>query len=286
MAMFDQLTQDPYVEGPRAVQEYWCAKAEAVGDELGVPEIRLAKWARISREHDERIARILTENTHWYGGSLVAEARPVLRRFSRALGPFMRAWQHAIRPDSSENSPWSADVARIVLRCIVMQLWRDAVTEDSWMYRPLSDEADEAVRARFMTNKSYTVVSMGDWTRGLMKHARQQFVRYSKDRIRQILQQRRELERTTIVEEFTALDDDDLRRAFIMTKNLKIGRWARGANIRTLDADQFEFEQQQLVKMGITNPNVELVMVESTAQPMGEEAEEDGYDLGDANADD
>jgi hypothetical protein len=286
MTMFDQLTQDPFVEGPRAVQEYWCAKAEAVGDELGIPEIRLAKWARISREHDERIARILTENTHWYGGSLVAEARPVLRRFSRALGPFMRAWQHAVRPDSSENSPWSVDVARIVLRCIVMQLWRDAVSEDSWMYRPLSDVADEAVRARFMTNKSYTAVSVGDWTRGLMKHAKQQFVRYSKDRIRQILQQRRELERTTIVEEFTALDDDDLRRAFIMTKNLKIGRWARGANIRTLDADQFEFEQQQLVKMGITDPNVELVMVESTAQQMGEEAEEDGYDLGDANADD
>jgi hypothetical protein len=284
--MFYKLTEDPFVEGPRAVQEYWCAKTEAAGDELGVPNINIAKWARISREHDERIAKILSENTVWYGGSVTPAMRPVLRRFSRALGPFLRAWQRDVRSDSSESSPWSADAARIILRCFVIQLWRDAVTEDSWMYRPLTDERDNDIQASFMENKAYTVRSIGDWTRGLMKHAKQQFVRYSKERIRQILQQRRELERTTIVEEFAALDDDDLRRAFIQTKNLKIGRWARGANIRTLDADQFEFEQQQLVKMGITNPNVELITVAGAEQQEGVEGGEEGYDLGDDNTDD
>jgi hypothetical protein len=96
---------------------------------------------------------------------------------------------------------------------------------------------------------------VADWTRALLLHIKQQFMRYSKERIKQVLQQRAELERTSVVQEFKDLNDDDLRATYIMMKQFKIGRWARGANIQKLDADQFDFEQKQLEKMGI-QPNM------------------------------
>jgi hypothetical protein len=236
----DRMTEDPFIEGPRAVQEYWCAKTEAGGNAYGIHNTRGARWSAISRQHNERINDILQKNSDWEGSEVLDEMRPVLRRVGQALGPIMRAWQRAVRP-GPETGPWTAEVARSVLRCFVLQIWRDALMGSSWAYRGIDSPAvREAITGQ-----------MAIWTRGLMRHAGHQFIRYSKERIQQILQQRAELERNTVVEEFKAIKDDDLRVAYNIAKQLKIGRWGRGFK---LDADQFEFEAQQRQKMGIDAP--------------------------------
>jgi hypothetical protein len=271
------MTVDPFVEGPRAVQEYWCAKTEAAGNAYGVHDTKGARWAGISREHNERINDILQKNSEWEGSDVSEELQPVLRRIGRALGPIMRAWQRAVRP-GSESGPWTVEEAQTVLRCFVFQIWRDALTGSSWVYRDV-----ESVGVR-----ESIVGQVAIWSRSLMRHAKQQFVRYSKERIQQVLQQRAELERTTIVEEFKAIKDDDLRVAYNITKQLKIGRWAQGSNIHKLDADQFEFESEQRRRMGVVDAPVDPALLEGAARAAaavedfglgGGGPEEDGYDV-------
>ena len=205
------------------------------------------------------------------------EMRPVLRRVGQAIGPLMRAWQRAVRP-GPESGPWTVEEAQTVLRCFVFQIWRDALTGSSWVYR---DVGSTAIRES-------TIGQIVTWTRGLMRHAKQQFIRYSKERIQQVLQQRAELERTTIVEEFKAIKDDDLRVAYNITKQLKIGRWGRGSNVHNLDADQFEFESEQRRRMGVVDAPVDPALLEGAARAAaavedfglgGGGGEEDGYDV-------
>jgi len=283
MAMFDQLTADPFIEGPRAVQEYWCAKTEAAGQAYGVVEVRGAKWFKISPEHNEKINKILAENASWYGGEITDGMRTTLRQVGGALGPIMRAWQRAVRPAGAAG-PWTIAEGQAVLRMFVLQAWADALRGSSWMYAAVPSPADREKSVRDVAN----------WTRALMFHVKQQFVRYSKDRIAQVLQQRAELERTSVVQEFSAITDPDMRAAYIATKQLKIGRWARGANIRKLDPDQFDFETEQRHKMGIVDAPVDPVLLEGAAVAAGQDfgfadlggAPEDGYDANQAAAGD
>jgi hypothetical protein len=94
-----------------------------------------------------------------------------------------------------------------------------------------------------------------------MLHAKQQFVRYSEERIRQILQQQTEMERSSIVQEFTDIRDDDQRAAEIIKKQYRIGRWARGANLTKLDADRFDEEIEQRRAMGIVDAPVDPLLL-------------------------
>jgi hypothetical protein len=91
---------------------------------------------------------------------------------------------------------------------------------------------------------------------------KQQFVRFTKERIKQILQQRAELERTSIVQEFEGIRDDDERGAALQMMQMRIGRWGKGGNIRDYDAGQLEFEIEQRRRMGVVEPTVEQIALE------------------------
>lgn len=282
MAMFDQITADPFIDGPRTVQEYWCAKTEAAGKTYGVTEVRGAKWFKISQEHNEKINKILAENANWYAGEITDGTRATLQKIGAALGPIMRAWLRAVRPGSGAAGPWTGAEAQAVLRMFVLQAWADALLGSSWMYADIASPGD----------RENTVRDVANWTRALMFHVRQQYMRYSKERIAQVLQQRAELERTSVVKEFSEITDPDMRAAYIATKQLKIGRWARGANIRKLDPDQYEFEVEQRHKMGIVDAPVDPILLEgaAAAAPGGQDfgfgdlgaAPEAGYDANQA----
>jgi hypothetical protein len=135
---------------------------------------------------------------------------------------------------------------------------------------------------------------MSAWTRELMAaHVKTQFMRFSGEQIKRVLQERAEAERTSIVEEFESIKDDDERGAVLFMKQFRIGRWGRGENIRRLDADQFEFEIEQRHKMGIVDPAVEPTA--TTAAPGGPQdfglgdglgPAEDGYEMGQGAAGD
>jgi hypothetical protein len=135
-----------------------------------------------------------------------------------------------------------------------------------------------------------TASAVANWTRGLMYHYRQQYSRLEQENVAKILQQRAELERTSVVEEFKAIKDDDERAAELMKKRLRIGRWGLAAKgFREYDADMFEFENEQRRRMGIVDPPVDPILLAGAAPAAAAQdyglggaggAPEAGYDAG------
>ena len=280
MALFDTMTEDPFGEGPRVLQEYWCAKVAAAGLNYAIKNVKGALWAAISGKHDALISKIVAANSVWYGGTLTPASKTILLSIPKTVGPLLRAWMSQVRPSTSPTgtSFWTVKEAQLVLRTIVLQAWRDALMTSSHVYDEMADPA------------SREAASMGvaDWSRALMFHVKNQFVRFSKDAIKRVLQDRAQLERETIVKEFEEVKDDDERAAQYISKTLKIGRWAQGALVKTLDADQFEFEAEQRHRMGIVDAPVDPILLEgAVAGPAavedfglggGNAGPEDGYD--------
>jgi hypothetical protein len=286
MANLDTITADPFVEGPSAVQEYWCAMTQAAGTSFTIESVNGARWFKISKEHNARINSIIRENTSWYGGDITEGARTVLRQVGRVLGPLMRTWIRVVRPSPVGGGAWNAKDAQMLLCTLVYQAWHDALLPTSWMYAGL--EAADA---------EPTATNVAEWTTTLMIHSGRQFIKYSDDQIRTMLQKRAELERTSIVQEFDSINDPDERAAALLLKQFRIGRWARGQNIQSLDADTYEFETEQRHRMGIVDPPVDPLLLREGQGPqretyglggMSQGGPEDGYavDQGEAGAND
>jgi hypothetical protein len=197
--MLDTMTEDPFLEGPRALQEYWCAKAFAASNGYEITKVTGARWFAISKEHNEIINGILAENAQWYSQGTSEWMRVILARIAQTLGPILNVWMKSVRPDAVR---WSLQEAQMVLRALVIQVWRDALTPTSWMY-------EEGVPS---TVRESVTGQVRSWTTELMDfkrssadkahkrgHVQKQFLKYSKEEVRRILQQRAELERTSVV---------------------------------------------------------------------------------------
>ena len=254
LATVDTLLEDPWVEGPRALQEYWCAKTMAEGRQKFITTVKGARWFKLSPKHNDMINAFLAKNATWFSGELPATARPVIAGIGELLGPAVGAWIRQVRPaPPGVAAAWGAAEAQQLLRAVLFQVWQDATSPTSELYAEFTTAADRETSAGIVAN----------WTRILMLHAKQQFVRFSEERIRQILQQQTEMERSSIVQEFTDIRDDDQRAAEIIKKQYRIGRWARGANLTKLDADRFDEEIEQRRAMGIVDAPVDPLLLEA-----------------------
>ena len=246
--MLEIMTEDPFIEGPRALQEYLCAKTQAASVGYAVMKTNGSRWFNISEEHNEIINRILADNGGWDAGMVTADMKPVLRKISQTLGPLLALWVKMVRPDLQR---WTVVEAQMVLRALVMKPLHDAVSPASWMYAEIASPAEiiEGIRAWLLALLDYksSPRDVGH-KRG---HVQMQFIKYSKEEVRRILQQRSELERTSVVEEFETIKDDDLRAAELIKKQFRIGRWGVGKNLQKYDADLFEFEHAQRIRMGV-----------------------------------
>jgi hypothetical protein len=134
---------------------------------------------------------------------------------------------------------WTTVEAQILLRSLVYQVWRDAVTSTSRLWTSIQSSSVVAGAAQ-----------MANWSRELMLHVKKQYVRYSKDRIQQVLQQIADLDRESIVKEFRDSKDNDLLGAMLFMKQQGIGRWGIQATTKKYDADLFEFEATQREAQG------------------------------------
>jgi hypothetical protein len=284
ITVFETLTSDPFVEGPRAVQEYWCAKTEAAARGFKIVEMpRLIATTTGKRQpilpaHRARLTSLLRENAEWYSAGMTDPARKVIGNVAKVLGPLMRLWIERVRPGQQEDGPWTLPEAQLVLRTLILQAWVDVLTPASWMYAELTTAGERETVAAELAN----------WTRGLMFHVKQQFVRFSDDQIQRVLQQRSALERASIVKEFEDVKDEDEQAAMRMTKMLGIGRWAVGSkNLRKYDPEVMEFEAEQRLRMGVVETAVETVQLEGAGADAGGDAfgfalaggPEDGYDV-------
>jgi hypothetical protein len=202
----------------------------------------------------------------------------VIGNVAKVLGPLMRLWIERVRPGQQEDGPWTLPEAQLVLRTLILQAWVDVLTPASWMYAELTTAGERETVAAELAN----------WTRGLMFHVKQQFVRFSDDQIQRVLQQRSALERASIVKEFEDVKDEDEQAAMRMTKMLGIGRWAVGSkNLRKYDPEVMEFEAEQRLRMGVVETAVETVQLEGAGADAGGDAfgfalaggPEDGYDV-------
>lgn len=277
LATFDAMTEDPFLEGPRAIQEYWCAKTQAIAEGFRVKEAPVTRWFKKAAKgsHVERINKIVMGNFAWYGAeaALPEEARGIIRSIGRTLGPLVHDWTSFVRPAKEEGAVWGLVEAQTVLRALVMAVWQEAVSAASWMY---DEVAGDAIR-------DTTAGAVADWSRALMIHAKQQFVRYSGEQIRQTLQQRAEVERTAVVNEILGQADDDLRAAEFLKKTFRIGRWALGKNLRAYDVDLLDAEVEQRRAQGIVDTAIDPVLLESqvlaASMALGVPPPEDGYDV-------
>jgi hypothetical protein len=276
LSIFDTVVEDPFIEGPRALQEYWCAKVEAAAKFHTIETIKGAKWANLSTKHNEMMDKLVSSNSLWYGGPIRALMMPVLGHMASSIGPLIRTWIRLVRPDPT-SSAWTTVEAQLTLKAIVLQAWRDGVTTSSWMYAPVPVVSDREKLSADISN----------WTRSLMFHVKQQFVKFSKESIKRILQDRSSLDRETIVQEFESIKDDDERAAQLMMKQFRIGRWAIGGNFQKYDADLFDFETEQRHRMGIVDAPVDPIYLEGSGPKQAAEdygfnlsaAPEEGYDM-------
>ena len=283
LSIFESITKDPFVEGPRVVQEYWCTKAFATGNNFSITSVNGAKWFHISQEHNAKLNTLLTENANWFqGDTSIQSVKNILKHIANTLGPLIRMWIQMVRPSGDEESVWNTVEAQYLLRTCIYQVWYDAVMTNSWMYSDINVENERVVSAGIVAN----------WTRGLMLHIKQHYIKYSKEEIALRLQQRAELERTSIVEEFGSAQDDDTRAAELLMKKFRIGRWAMGKNIQKYDPEMYEFENEQRSKMGAIDPPVDPSLV-PIVEVAGEDyglggggGPEEGYDVVQDNSDD
>ena len=276
MATFNAMTEDPFLEGPRTVQEYWCAKTQATASGYRIEEADAGRWFKKSRRSDahlDRIDKIVADNSSWYAqeATLPGTARQVIGRIGTTLGPVIAAWIGSVRPGT--GAVWGTLDAQILLRSIIMAVWRDATYAVSWIYDAESITGD-AVRET-------TAATVADWTRALMVHVKQQFIRFSKERVQQVLQQRAEVERTAVVNEILGQADDDLRAAEFLKKTYRIGRWAMGKNLRAYDANLLDAEVEQRRAQGVVETAIDPVLLESQVLAAATLAPppEDGYDF-------
>jgi len=281
LAVFNTMTEDPFIEGPRALQEYWCSKARSASTNYAVLSIPKSMSKQLSKLHTELLNKLVATNSQWYAGTVTDGMRTILGQVASQLGPALSAWIQNIRPDASSDL-WTLEEAQIVLRTIVLTVWSNAITTSSALYTSFESPAAREQTAQGVLN----------WTWALMMHAKLQFMRYSKDTIKRILQDRAGLERDTIVEEFHSIKDDDERAAALLQKQFRIGRWAGGKNLQKYDPETYEFENEQRKRMGIMEP-----LAEAIGAPPGPAAEdfglggpagpEDGYavDQGEDGAD-
>jgi len=280
MSILGTVVEDPILEGPRALQEYWCAKVVAAVRDHRILKVSGAKWANLSTKHNEMIDNLLAANSLWYGGLVSTEMRAVLAQVAASTGPLLTTWIRSVRSDSMEptTNAWTTAEAQLVLKAIILQAWRDAVPPSSPMYSNVASAVD----------RESTATSLSIWPKLLMVHVKQQFVKFSKETIKRVLQDRASLDRETIVQEFESIKDDYERAAQLMMKQFRIGRWAIGTNFQKYDADLFDFETEQRHRMGlVAAPVYPIYLAGSGAKPATAEdygfnlsaAPEDGYDM-------
>jgi len=236
LATFQTITEEPFLQGPRVLQEYWSAKAMAAATGTSITTAKGAKWFRISKQHNDLINKMLQENAVWFTESLQEGSKTALRLVATTLGPVLRVWIDHVKPSATLNG-WTMTEAQILLRTLVYQVWRDAVVSTSRLWSPIPEPLDGAAQC-------------ANWTRQLMIHAKKHYIRYSKDRIQQVLQQIADLDRESIVREFRDSNDNDRLGAMMFMKQQGIGRWAVQATTKKYDADLFEFEAKQREAQG------------------------------------
>jgi hypothetical protein len=240
MKMLVDLTADPFVEGPRLIQEYLCASVNAVATKFAIDSIKGAPWAGLARPIDETMTKVLQKNAAWSVG--VSATPESLRRMVITLTPAISTWIKVVRPAS--DLVWTVDQAQKVLLTLILDAW-----------------ASSGVSTEFMA--------------ALLKHARSQSKKYSTEDVKRLLQLRAAEERALILSEFDSIKDEDQRAVARTLKNLGIGRWAIGKNITKLDAGVLLFEEEQRRKMGITDEDGVAPVTMGDEEPVDEE----GYDV-------
>lgn len=246
---FEELLNDPFIEGPRTLQEYWCSKVESagVGFYQDANTIRNVHWEKYADSHMKLIGELVTRNSRWFGEELSDEARTVLAGLAKRNRSFIQKWIKEVKgagviPADGSNKPegaWTRDIVVKVLATIVYEGWFEAINK-STLYAEVPDNLIDK-----------TLKSVRKWIVGLLIHMRTQTIRFSKEEIKKKLQDRASLERDTIVAEFANITDSDMKRIEIIKKQMKMGRWAVGESVRGYDSAQFDHDAQQREHMGI-----------------------------------
>jgi hypothetical protein len=105
----------------------------------------------------------------------------------------------------------------------------------------------------------------------------------TEEEIRLAIAKRNEKEKVLIINKFDVMTPEEKRQE-LLNKRLGLGDWARGGSkgIYSFDPEQYDFERNQRIQMGIFDPND---MAINQAQ-MNEQQMDSGYDAQQINEDD
>lgn len=235
LSIMMDLTADPFVEGPRLLQEYFCARVNAAVKDY-VPSIKGASWAGVAPTIDTTMTKLFTANSEWL--SKTTQKEPLVR-LATTLAPVLDTWIKVVRQQNKDNV-WTTDRAQLVLIALIAAACKGISP---------------------------------DIVRAILIHAKTQHLRYSNEEVKRILQLRAAEERALILSEFDAISDKDERAIALTLKQLGIGRWAIGKNITKLDKDVLLFEEEQRARMGVVDETVVAAPWEE-APEVGDEAYE------------
>ena len=79
-----------------------------------------------------------------------------------------------------------------------------------------------------------------------------EYMVYDEKKIKEMIEIRNEKERTMVLDRLNRMSDEE-KEVELITKNLRMGKWAIGGRIHALDGEIFDIEQQQRREMGISD---------------------------------
>ena len=129
-----------------------------------------------------------------------------------------------------------------------------------------------------------------NWTGKTFLEARRQFDLFglTAEEVQMAILDAREKEKNSVIKEIEDEKDPDLRAVALVTKNLKIGRWAIGTakNLSSYNASFQDFLQEQRDRAGIADNGIMKPVKEDALGFDMSKAEDSAYDVSEAQDED
>ena len=276
----DRITTDPIHQGPAELIKHWVVGLERLaqgfsemvfgagtwfGQAVGTRKSLLSnmfngkKWfgSEISQKHSAKFETMIqtilgaTTDTNKElqasrgGASIRTDSSELLHRLSVYLGRILNYWSDNMV--SFKVAGVSEEELRFMLRWLVLASIESLLLVESPLYSKIAKDADKILIQRVLLG----------WVRNTFVEGRRQFDQFgmTDDEVQLAIEDAREKEKRSVIEEFDKEKDPDLAALMKINKALKIGRWAVGnsKNLSKYNAEFYDFLQDQRDRAGIAD---------------------------------
>lgn len=310
----ERITTEPVYQGPNEVNKHWVVGLERLAQSFSEMVFGSSSWFGQTTQKTASIQNYLYKGTKWFGKKMSARhAEKFKTMIENVLGANSDTNKELNRPEIRALSSHITHKLSIYLGRIIKH-WTTEMTAFS-VYGVTTEEKQyilrwlifSSIEALLLTESPLYVEVPRDvekmqiqkillnWTEKTFLEARRQFDLFglTAEEVQMAILDAREKEKNSVIKEIEDEKDPDLRAVALVTKNLKIGRWAIGTskNLSTYNASFQDFLQEQRDRAGIADNGImkpvkedalgfDMSKVEDSAYDVAEAQDED-YDGGD-----